>query len=303
MPQEAGEFTGFYERLYFYQSHAWYGFIQQDFLTYYKNCQRWVDLFDKEPFMIKIEPQHYIKGMHNLLNAHFMLRNDKRFKMDLDKFQAFYESREGNATMNNHVQSFVYLYLSKINKHFLEGTFSEGLELVPGIESKLKEFELQLDRHRTLIFYYKIACLYFGSGDYNSTIIYLNKIIHWKSDLRSDLQCYARLLHLISHYELGNEAILESLIRSVFRFMSNMHNLGRVENEIFSFLRNSFRINPTMVKSEFSNLLSVLTPVHENSKESRSFMYLDILSWLESKVNGVPVQTIVRQKFISRNNS
>jgi hypothetical protein len=303
MPQEAGEFTGFYERLYFYQSHAWYGFIQQDFLTYYKNCQRWVDLFDKEPFMIKIEPQHYIKGMHNLLNAHFMLRNDKRFNIDLDKFQAFYESREGNATMNNHVQSFVYLYLSKINKHFLEGTFSEGLELVPEIESKLKEFELQLDRHRTLIFYYKIACLYFGSGDYNSTIVYLNKIIHWKSDLRSDLQCYARLLHLISHYELGNEAILESLIRSVFRFMSNMHNLGRVENEIFSFLRNTFRINPTMVKSEFFNLLSVLRPVHENSKESRSFMYLDIISWLESKVNGVPVQTIVRQKFNSRNNS
>ena len=303
MPEHAGDFTGFYERLYFYQSHAWYGFIQQDFLCYYKNCQRWVDLFEKETFMIKIEPQHYIKGMHNLLNAHFILRNDKRFHIDLKRFQAFYESKEGNATMNNHVQSFVYLYLAKINKHFLEGTFSEGLELISEIESKLKEFELQLDRHRTLVFYYKIACLYFGSGDFNNTVVYLNKIIHWKSDLRSDLQCYARLLHLISHYELGNEAILESLIRSVFRFMSNMQNLGKVEKEIFAFLRNSFRLDPKMLKSEFSNLLSALTPVHENSSESRSFMYLDILSWLESKLNGVPVQTIVREKFISRNNS
>jgi hypothetical protein len=85
--------------------------------------------------------------------------------------------------------------------------------------------------------------------------------------------------------------------------MSNMQNLGRVEKEIFTFLRNSFRLQPKMLKSEFSNLLSVLTPVHENSSESRSFMYLDILSWLESKLNGVPVQTIVREKFISRNNS
>jgi len=119
MPEHAGDFTGFYERLYFYQSHAWYGFIQQDFLCYYKNCQRWVDLFEKETFMIKIEPQHYIKGMHNLLNAHFILRNDKRFHIDLKRFQAFYESKEGNATMNNHVQSFVYIYLAKINKHFL----------------------------------------------------------------------------------------------------------------------------------------------------------------------------------------
>ncbi len=300
MPQHAADFTGFYERLYFFQSHAWYGFILQDFLTYYKNCQRWVDLFEKEPFMIKIEPQHYIKGMHNLLNAHFMLRNYKRFNNDLERFQSFYESKEGNATMNNHVQSFVYLYLAKINKHFLEGTFSDGLQLVPDIEKKLAEFELQLDRHRTLVFYYKIACLYFGSGDFNSTIDYLNKIIHWKSNLRSDLQCYARLLHLISHYELGNEEILESLIRSVFRFMSNMQNLGRVEKEIFAFLRNSFRLDPKLLKLEFSKLLEVLAPVQDNSNESRSFMYLDILSWLESKIKDVPVQAIVRGKFHSR---
>jgi len=300
MPSNAAEFNGFYEKLYFHQSYAWYGFILHDFLTYYKNCQRWVDLFEKEPFMIRIEPQHYIKGMHNLLNAHFMLRNHKRFNADLERFEQFYDSKEGNATMNNHVQTFVYLYLSKINKHFMEGSFSAGLNLVPAIEIKLKEFELQLDRHRTLVFYYKIACLYFGSGDYNSTIEYLNKIIHWKSDLRSDLQCYARLLHLIAHFELGNESIIESLIRSVFRFMSNMQNLGRVEKEIFAFLRNSFRLDPRKLKSEFSNLLMVLTSIQDNPSDSRSFMYLDILSWLESKTNGVPVQEIIKAKYHAR---
>ncbi len=134
----------------------------------------------------------------------------------------------------------MYLYLAKINMHFLDGSFSEGLNLVPTIEEKLVEFEMQLDRHRTLIFYYKIACLYFGCGDYDNTIVYLNKIIHWKADLRSDLQCYARLLHLIAHYELGNDIILESQVRSVYRFMSKMKNLSVVENEIFSFLRSAF---------------------------------------------------------------
>ena len=42
--------------------------------------------------------------------------------------------------------------ISRINKHFLEGTFTEGLELVPEIIQKLKEYELYLDRHRVLIF-------------------------------------------------------------------------------------------------------------------------------------------------------
>jgi len=44
----------------------------------------------------------------------------------------------------------------------------------------------------------------FRQRDYERTIDYLNKIINWKVDLRTDLQCYSRLLHLIAHYELGN---------------------------------------------------------------------------------------------------
>ena len=106
----------------------------------------------------------------------------------------------------------MYLNISKaLNKHFLDGTFTEGLSLVPYIEGKLQEYWIYLDRHRILVFYYKIACLYFGSGDYGRTIDYLNKIINWKVDLRTDLQCYSRLLHLIAHYELGNFELLEYL--------------------------------------------------------------------------------------------
>ncbi len=300
MPPHAAEYTGFYERLYFYQSHAWHGFILQDFLTYYKNCQRWVDLFEKEPQMIKSEPQHFIKGMHNLLNAHFMLRNDKKFEQEIQRFEAFYASREGSATMNNRVQSFVYLYLAKLNKHFLDGSFSDGIELVPEIEVGLKEFELQLDRHRTMVFYYKIACLYFGCADYSNAIEYLNKIIHWKADLRSDLQCYARLLHLIAHFELGNDMILESQIRSVFRFMSKMQNLSTVENEIFGFLRKAFRLNRKEVRQEFERLFNELNTLQSDPQQSRSFMYLDILSWLESRIRNVPVQTVIRAHFLER---
>ncbi|MEY2648975.1 MAG: hypothetical protein RL282_1688 [Bacteroidota bacterium] len=300
LPEEAAGFSGFYERLYLYQSHAWYGFILQDFLTYYRNCQRWVDLFEKEPQMIRVEPQHFIKGMHNLLNALFILRQDNKFDAQLARFEEFYVSKEGSATINNKVQGFVYLYLARINSHFLKGNFSEGLLMVPEIESALKEFELQLDRHRTLIFYYKIACLYFGSADYDNAIVYLNRIIHWKADLRSDLQCYARLLHLIAHFELGNDVILESQVRSVYRFMSNLKNLSTVEKEIFGFLRQSFALNRTGIREGFKALFEKLKKLEGNALETRSFMYLDILSWLESKIKNVPVQTIISAHYQAR---
>jgi hypothetical protein len=192
----------------------------------------------------------------------------------------------------------VYLATAKINKHFLEGSFSEGLKIVPHIEENLKKYELFLDRHRVLVFYYKIACLYFGAGKNEKAIDYLNKIINWKVDLRTDLQCYARLLHLIAHYELGNFELLEYLTKSVYRFMAKMQSLTAVEEEMFNFLRQSFRVSAHALKPEFEKLLEKLKNYEHNHFETRAFSYLDVISWLESKINNVPVQDIIRKKHL-----
>ena len=47
---------------------------------YYRYSQKWIDLFNEDKIMLAVETGHYIKGMHNLLNAHFDLRNFKKFK-------------------------------------------------------------------------------------------------------------------------------------------------------------------------------------------------------------------------------
>ena len=289
----------FYQRLHLYQSYCWYAFIRQDFLQYYRYTQKWVDLFEEQPMMLGIETAHYIKGMHNLINAHFDLKNYEKFDLALEQFERFAESEVVQRNENNSIQVFVYLYTAKINQHFMYGSFSEGLKLVPYINEKLQEYALYLDRHRILVFYYKIASLYFGSGDYENTIVYLNKIINWKVDLRSDLQAYARLLHLIAHYELGNYQLLEYLVKSVYRFMAKMENLGPVEEDIFRFLQKSFKLSPSKLKPEFEKLVTKLKAYEDNRLATRAFSYLDIISWLESKIYNVRVQDIIRKKSLA----
>jgi len=298
LPSDITECQGFYQKLYLYQSFSWYAYIRQDFLMYYRYTQKWVDLFDREPFMMVTETSHYIKGMHNLLGAHFDLLNDEKFRETLRQFEEFSESDIVKNNINNRIQTFVYLYISKLNQHFIDGTFTEGVTLVPYIEDKLKEYWIYLDRHRILVFYYKIACLYFGSGDYEKTIDYLNKIINWKVDLRTDLQCYSRLLHLIAHYELGNFDLMEYLIKSVYRFMAKMGNLSGVEEEIFRFLRRSFGLSPGKLRPAFEQLVERLKKFEGNRFETRAFMYLDIISWMESKIRNVPVQDVIRKKYL-----
>lgn len=298
LPENVGKAKGFYEQLYLYQSQVWYAFIKQDFLHYYRYSQKWVDLFSANPGLLKVETASYIKGMHNLMGAHFNLMNQEKLAKSIRQFEQFTKQKHLEENDNNRILAYQYLYTARINLYFLQGTFTKGLRMVPFLEDMLKEYSLYLDTHRVLVFYYKIACLYFGSGNNDKAIVYLNRIINQKGDLRTDLQCYSRLLHLIAHYELGNFEILESLIKSVYRYMAKMESLSKVEEEMFAFLRRAFHLGAHALKPEFEKLLAKLKKYEGNPLESRAFVYLDVISWLESKISGVNVQDVIREKFL-----
>jgi hypothetical protein len=297
LPEGIGKLQGFYEKLYLYQSYSMYAFIRQDFLQYYRYNQRWVELFDDNPLMIRVETGHYIKGLHNLLNAHFDLRNHTQFSRVLARFEAFAQSDRVQHHQNFSVQCFIYIHVAKINQHFMQGSFAKGLELVPYILEQLETLKFFIDRHRVLVFNYKIASLYFGNGDYSTCIDYLHLIINDSPDLRYDLQCYARLLHLLAHYEMGNTSITESLIKSVYRYMARMHNFTLIEEEIFKFLRRSFTLSRNEVKAAMENFLEKTKKLEKNRFETRSFAYLDIISWVESKLYNKSMSEIVAEKY------
>lgn len=297
-PKDADKLTGFYERLYLHQSYVWYAFIRQDFLMYYKHSQKWVDLFDEQQMMISVETGHFIKGMHNLLNAHFDLRNFNKFDNTLFRFERFAMSDLANRHDNFRIHTFIYINSARINQQLMTGNFSEGLKKLPDVEKELNEYSLYVDNHRIMVFNYKIASLYFGAGDFGRSIDYLQRIINSHVDLRTDLQCYARLMHLMAHYEMGNEDIMEYLTKSVYRFMSKMENLRAVEEEMFKFIRQSFHISPQKLKTAFVSFLETLKKFEKNRFETRAFAYLDIISWVESKIKEKPMSEIIREKYL-----
>jgi hypothetical protein len=298
LPFDIKEVNGFYEELYLYQSYCWYAFIRQDFLMYYRYSQKWIDLFTEHPMMVEIETGHYIKGMHNLLNAHFDLRNFKQFEKTLEQFENFEQTTAAQRYDNFRTHTSIYINGARLNYHLMKGTFDEGVKLVPEIESKLSEYALYVDQHRILVFNYKFATFYFGCGDYTKAIDYLMEIINGPLDLRMDLQCYARLMHLLAHYELGNDELIESLTKSVYRFMVKMKNLTVVEEEVIKFLRNAFNLSPRQLKPELENLLNKIKHLEKNRYETRAFAYLDIISWVESKVQDIPMSKVIHNKYL-----
>jgi hypothetical protein len=82
--------------------------------------------------------------------------------------------------------------------------------------------------------------------------------------------------------------------------MAKLKNLSTVENEIFSVIRSSFSMNKKELKLAFTALYEKLKKLEGSTTESRSFMYLDVLSWLESKIKAVPVQEVIAKHYEER---
>ena len=148
-----------------------------------------------------------------------------------------------------------------------------------------------------MVFYYKIACSYFGLDDYENCIKYLNRIIsnrHLK--MREDLLCFTRVLNLVAHYEAGFDYNLDLHIKETYKFLIKMNDLHEVQKAMIRFVKKLGDIYPQDLKQAFIDLHKELKEYEEDPYERRSFLYLDILSWLESNIFNKPIGQIIRNK-------
>ncbi|OEK00976.1 hypothetical protein BFP97_05385 [Roseivirga sp. 4D4] len=300
LPKVEMEELSFYEKLYYHQSHVWFNKIVQNFPNAYKHAKAWVELFKVDSAMARKQPVLFIKGYRNLLAALFQLQYYSEFCRVLDEVELLSKDQQIVKDLNSEILIFKFLYISKINKHFMEGQFEKGIDLIPEILEKLKLYEGKIDPERVLMFYYKFASLYFGNANYRKAIFYLNQIIYFKDvKLREDIHCFARILNLIAHFEDGQDFHLEYQIKSTFQFIGKMNDQQEVQKEIIQFLRKTGKIKPDELKGEFIKLYDRLELLNENLYERRPFLYLDILSYLKSRIENRPVQEVVREKFKS----
>lgn len=301
LPEVQFDDLDFWGKVYYCQSYVWLYHMTHDFRLSYRYSQKWVDLFDESPEMITPNLPVYLKGMHNLLGALFNAMYYDRFLQVLNKLEGLPEEYPIKQEKNTEGLFYLFKYVHCIEKHYLEGTFTEGLDLVPEIIGLIESEEYHWDHHRELIFYYRIACLYFGSGDNGKAIDYLNLIINQRNpDYREDIQAFARILNLIAHFELGNAQLVEYQIKSVYRFLAKTEDLQDVQREIFRFLRKTPKIRPAELKNEFIRLKTKLVKLESDPFQRRPFLYLDIISWLESKIEDRNVQDVIRAKFLQQ---
>ncbi len=81
--------------------------------------------------------------------------------------------------------------------------------------------------------------------------------------------------------------------------MSRMENMTIVEEEMFKFLRNNVFESAEKLKPGLKKLLHTIKQFEKNRYETRVFSYLDIISWVESKVYDMPMSAVVNEKYMN----
>ena len=290
----------FFEKVYLHQSYVWYYYTILNHAFTYRHAYKWVDLFRQKPIMKNKDPDLYMRGLHYLMTSLFYSGQSDKMKDTLDELKSFHSSKDFEFNETSNMMYFIYSYNAQINKNFLDGTFQNGLKLVPEIKENIRRFEMNLDHHRAIVFYYKIAWLHLGNNDPERALDYLNIIINLKKEnLRDDIKCFTRLLHLFAHLELKNFELVDNLMSSVERLFNKSGESSVMTDILFDYVKTCVRIKSSERKEIATKFLQKIRKNRYHQFERRVFNYFHFLEWFEAKSENETMGKIIyeaRQK-------
>lgn len=297
LPQFEEKELSLAEKSSLYAVYTDFFFFIQDFNSGYDYAKKWVALFSNKS-LIYANLETYIKALNSLMIAQSRTNAYQEFSKTKRKLRSLRNLPAIQMNANISLKLFKYNYVHEFNDLFMRGHFSHGVRLMDKIKPRIDEYIARLDNHSRLIMYYKIASLYVGDSNYAEALVWLNRIINTEhSIMREDIHGFARMLSLICHYELGHADILDYHVRSTYRYLIKRKNLQQYHKYLLNFLKHlSANLSEQEMISQFKKLREQLIPLESNPYEKRAFIYFDIISWLEGKIQGRPVQDVIREK-------
>jgi hypothetical protein len=175
-------------------------------------------------------------------------------------------------------------------------------ELAP--EGFLEEFGQELDALENdmavatrLLSSYFCADYYVIREDFSKALFWINKFLnHPRTNIRTDLQAGARLLNLVIHYELGNFDLIEYNLKSAYRFIYKQERMHNYERRVLRFFKDAIGAASDTERMEIMRQFRVeLQRIVEDPFEERATQVFNILVWLNSRLDGLPMWEAKKQ--------
>ena len=280
-------------RVLYFRALSVYHFAKADWPAFYKYSKELVALIESQPYLLKEDVSEYIATVSNLIVSCFTLKKHDEIELLLEKL--------GNITaltQDDELKIHRQYYQSKFSLCITTGEFEEGYRALQRHFERVRRFHQAPFRTNSFYLFYFYIC--FGAEQYEEALDYLNEWLDLETTVeRPYLQGAARLLNLIIHFELGNYELLESLLRSTYRWLKKHNQLHELERLTMGFIRQALEAPSTKeLQAAYQSLKEELADRSQQQQTKAFFTQVfDMIAWLDSKMENKPFSEIIKRKY------
>lgn len=175
------------------------------------------------------------------------------------------------------------------------------LQVTNEVEDWLGKNEFRADTLNISSIIYFLSHIYFFNNNLKRSLYWLNNLLNNYSERVENYVYYsAKILILIINYELGNYDQIPYLAKSTYRFLQKRKQLFSFEKKILHFFSKKL---PKASDQKKESILSFKELRKELVKEKTSdhhnrriLQYFDLISWIDSKIEGKPFMEMIKKK-------
>lgn len=290
----------------FYNIHAIYNKINNNWEDAYDYRIKLLRLIEDKTDKTEEHVQMLFGALNNLLPICLKLNKYDEINTYLAQMREI-PSKYNSVKISDNLEMkiFTQSYVAELGLYIKTGEKEKGLDAIGHITSYIKEKETRFRKFPQLHLYYSISLFFFSLGEFNKSLQWLNRILNDNSlSSIEDLHSSSRILNLLLQYELEKDDFMEYLTRSTYRYLYKLEGLYGFEKILLNFLKKNTRFDSIeeQVKA-FSKLKEQLGSVRYEPGERNAFSTLDLIGWVDSKLQQKPMHMIKREQFLSENNT
>jgi len=279
-------------RVVFNRIKSIFHYATMDYDNFYFYGKNLLEEMESHPHLLQEDVSEYISALSNFTYSCTILEKYDEVNICLDKFLKI-----NTLTHDDDLKIHRQYYQNKFNVCTKIGTFEEGLKALNNHLVTVEKFNQDAFNRST--FYLSYFYIYFGVSDYDNALLNLN---YWlglpKTTEREDLQSLARILNLIIHYEIGNNLLLESLLRSTYRFLSKRNRLFDFEKSVMGFIQKAGKLHSSKeLREAFIDLKKEFEDLSKIPSEDAMLRYFNFTAWLESKIENISFAEAVQAEY------
>ncbi|MEX2593765.1 MAG: hypothetical protein WD426_13410 [Anditalea sp.] len=290
LSKKPASFKSFKTGFLYHNSLAIYHITAGHYQQSYTHFRAVLDLFERFPFARKNDPGQWSAALYNfILNCMRIYRFDEHYYKAMQQYESLLSGKSSPAA----------LYCLQLVYYSTRGEFSAGLPMAKNIESKIRKGISHDSVFIKLDLYFDLMYIYFGSGNYEAALTWLNKILIDKAANKvTDLYSVCLLIQLVLHYELKNTLILDSLLRSAQRFLKQKSRKYRFEAIFLSHMAQLANVEDEKARRQcLKSLHKAIKKLEQDPYESRIFEYLDFPLWVKSKIKKDSFEQLAQKQY------